>query len=249
MRAYRAASGPAYDGPVPENPIVRALARNARARGAEPLLTWYSPETGGRTELSVRTVANWVDKTANLLEDLGVTGAVAGPVSVAHPGNWMALLWPLAAWQHGCSYRAGEPDKGCDLVVVGPEDPRPSPGLPTIACSLHPLGLGLRDLPDGVLDFSGEALAQPDAHAAAAVEAYASAWVDAGQSFDHTATGLVEPQGARVLVRPTTAWATLAQALLGPVLGGGSAVVVDGPVEPDALDRIAAAERVTTAVA
>ncbi len=234
---------------MPENPIVRALAQAARTRGGEPLLTWYRPETGGRTELSVRTVANWVDKTANLLEDLDVTGTVAGPVSVAHPGHWMSLLWPLAAWQHGCGYRAGGPEAGCELLVVGPEDPRPGPGVTTIACSLHPLGLGLRDLPDGVLDFSGEALAQPDAHAAEPVEASAPAWADAGRVLDHAATGLVEPQAGRVLVRPTTAWATLAQALLGPVLGGGSAVVVEGPVEADALARLAAAERVTTPVA
>jgi len=234
---------------VPENPIVRALAQAARARGAEPLLTWYRPETGGRTELSVRTLANWVDKTANLLDDLGVDGAVAGPVSIAHPGHWMSLLWPLAAWQHGCSYHAGEPDQGCELAVVGPEAPRPLPGLVTIACSLHPLGLGLRDLPDGVLDFSGEALAQPDAHAVVPVEASQTAWTDDEQEFDHVATSLVQPRPGRVLVRPTTAWETLAGALLGPLLGGGSAVVVEGPVEPDALARLAAAERVTTPVA
>ena len=234
---------------MPENPIVRALAQAARARGAEPLLTWYRPETGGRTELSVRTVANWVDKTANLLDDLGVAGTVAGPVSVAHPGHWMSLLWPLAAWQRGCGYRAGDPDAGCELVVVGPDDPRPHPGLTTVACSLHPLGLGLRDLPDGVLDFSGEALAQPDAHAAEPVDPSASAWTDDGHDLDHAATGRVVAQPGRVLVRPSTAWATLADALLGPVLGGGSAVVVEGPVEADALARLAAAEHATAPVA
>ena len=234
---------------MPENPIVRALTLRMRGGGAEPLLTWYRPESGGRTELSVRTVANWVDKTANLLDDLGVDGTIAGPVSVAHPGHWMSLLWPLAAWQQGCSYRAGEPDDTCELVVVGPQDPQPHPGATTIACSLHPLGLGLRDLPDGVLDFSGEALAQPDAHGAVPVEASGVAWTDAAQEFAHAATGLVTPRPGRVLVRPSTPWATLAQALLGPVLGGGSAVVVEGPVEADALARLAAAERVTGPVA
>ena len=232
-----------------ENPIVRALAARARRSGADPLLTWYRPETGGRTELSVRTVANWVDKTANLLHELGVEGEVAGPVSLAHPGHWMSLIWPLAAWQHGCGYRAGAPEESTELVVVGPDDLRPHPGLTVLACSLHPFGLGLRDLPAGVLDFSGEALAQPDAHASVPVEADAIAWLDEIQAHDHDATGRVTPQSGRVLVRPTTAWDTLAGAVLGPVLGGGSAVVVEGPVEPNVLARLAAAERVTAPVA
>ena len=148
-----------------ENPVVSALSRRARGGGSDPLLTWYRPESGARTELSVRTVANWVDKTANLLEELGAEGAVAGPVSAAHPGHWMSLVWPLAAWQRGLAYVAGAPDATCEVVVTGPEDPRAHAGLTTLACSLHPLGLGLRGLGDGVLDFSTEALAQPDAHA------------------------------------------------------------------------------------
>ncbi|MGC3994117.1 MAG: TIGR03089 family protein [Propionicimonas sp.] len=235
-----------------ENPIVQALADRVRRDGSAPLLTWYRPESGGRTELSVRTFANWVDKTANLLDDLGVEGRVAGPVSVAHPGHWMSVLWPLAAWQHGCGYLAGEPDADCELVVVGPADPRPYPGLTTIACSLHPLGLGLAGLPDGVLDFSTEALAQPDAHASAPAPAGAPIWIDA----DHTLTAdALDPasgsrtvsdrvRSGRVLVRPGNAWDTLVAAVLGPVLGGGSAVVVEGPVDADRLARIAASERV-----
>jgi hypothetical protein len=50
-------------------------------------------------------------------------------------------------------------------------------------------------------------------------------------------------------VRPTTAWETLAAAVLAPLLGGGSSVVVEGPVDDDALARLAAAERVGGAMA
>ena len=48
-----------------------ALQRRARTEGAEPLLTHYDLAGGGRTELSVATFANWVNKTANLIEDVG----------------------------------------------------------------------------------------------------------------------------------------------------------------------------------
>lgn len=224
-----------------------ALAARVRRAGAEPLVTWYRPESGGRTELSGRTLANWVDKTANLLDTLGVEEWVASPLSVAHPGHWMSLIWPLAAWQHGCGYRAGAPDALSELVVVGPDSPAAHPAWLTIACSLHPLGLGLRNLPDGVLDFTGEVLAEPDVHLAVPVPPEATAWVDGDQTVSHAAAGDVQPVPGRVLVRPTTAWETLAATLLGPVLGGGSAVVVEGEVSDAELARIAASERVSAA--
>ena len=42
-------------------------------------------------------------------------------------------------------------------------------------------------------------------------------------------------------MRPTTAWDTLAAAVIAPLLGGGSAVVVEGPVADDALARLVTA--------
>lgn len=232
-----------------ENPIVLALANRVRSGGGAPLLTWYRPQTGARTELSVKTFANWVDKTANLIDTLGVEGTVAGPISLSRPGHWMSLLWPLAAWQRGLAYRAGLPEPGDELVVVGPESPHPEPAAITIACSLHPLALGLSELPDGVLDFTAEALAEPDAHWATGVDPAAAAWVDADHRLDHAAIALVEPEAGRVLVRPATAWDTLVRAVLAPIRGGGSAVVVEGPVDAAELARLAAAERVTGSVA
>jgi len=231
-----------------ENPIIAALTARVRRAGSEPLVTWYRPAEGDRTELSVKSFANWVDKTANLLETLGVDGLVAGPLSAAHPGHWMSLIWPLAAWQRGLTYR-GETAADAELVVTGPERPEPTPGVLTIACSLHPLGLGLRGLPDGVLDFTTEALAEPDAHWAAPVAASAPAWSEGGHTLSHAQLAELPSQAARVLVRPTTAWETLVAALLSPLLGGGSAVVVEGEVDGDTLERIALTERVSSPLA
>lgn len=231
------------------NPIVDALAQRVRSAGSDPLVTWYQPAAGVRTELSVRTFANWVDKTANLIDDLGVTGRIAGVLNRDHPGHWMALVWPLAAWQQGCEYAVGQLGTETELVVQGPDSPIAHPGASTIACSLHPLGLALPGLPAGVLDFSSEALAQPDIHQAAPVTPAGPAWSDAEQVISHAGLTAVPPQPGRVLVRPSTAWATLAEAILGPVLGGGSAVLVSGTVGDEELHRITAAERVTSPVA
>lgn len=231
-----------------ENPIVRALADRCRRGGADPLLTWYRPETGARTELSVRTFANWVDKTANLLETLDVTGLISVPLLAAHPGHWMSLIWPLAAWQRGCTVCTTLAPEA-ELVVIGPDDPRPHPPAVTIACSLHPLAVGLRDLPAGVFDFTSEALAEPDAHYATPVVGTDLAWLADGLRLNHVETGAVTPQAGRVLVRPTTPWDTLAAAVVAPLLGGGSAVVVEGPLADDALARLVTAERVNAAMA
>lgn len=234
---------------MPINPVVQALAQRSRQAGAAPLLTWYQPATGARTELSGRSFANWVDKTANLLGELEPSSPILGEVSLQHPGHWMSLIWPVAAWQFGLGYLVGPAQADCELVVVGPEAATSRPGMTTLACSLDPLGLGLRDLPTGILDFTTETLAQPDAHQAAEISASAAAWLGSDATRSHAAIGEVQPTSARRLVRPSDAWGSFAAALAAPLLGGGSSVVVCGPVSPTQLEQIATSERVTESMA
>ncbi|MCW5953955.1 MAG: hypothetical protein KIT69_17020 [Propionibacteriaceae bacterium] len=239
-----------YDGEVASaGSIIDVLSDRVRREGSRPLLTYYHPAKGERVEFSTKSFANWVDKTANLLETLGIEGRVAGPVSMTHPGHWMSLVWPLAAWQRGLTYEAVEPPlpPEAELAVIGPEDPQPWIPGGTIACSLHPLGLGLRDLPAGVLDYSGEALAEPDAHWAVPVEPDDVAWLDDRRQISHADWLGLPPEPDRVLLRVPgwlPPWVTLQETLIRPLLGGGSAVVVDGRVNSDDLARIIASEHV-----
>lgn len=234
-------------GMTPPPSPVSLLERRVRGDGGRPFLTYYHPAAGERVEFSARSFANWVDKTANLLGTLGVEGElVAGPLSVNHPGHWMSLVWPLACWQAGSGWAAlplPVPD-GAGLAVVGPEDPRPLLPEATLACSLHPLGLSLAGLPEGVLDYSSNVLAEPDAHWAVPVAAGDLAWLDAERSVSHGELAGLEPITGRVLVRPVTAWQALSEAVLRPLLGGGSAVVVAGEVDDERLARIVASENV-----
>lgn len=222
--------------------VLTALQKRARTSGGEPLLTHYDLDAGGRTELSVATFANWVAKTANLIEDLGAdSGLVALPLAVSRPGHWMTLVWPLAAWQRECAITTDI--AGADLVVVGPDDPRPVLPGATLACSLHPLGLGLRDLPDGVLDYTGEALTQPDQAGTLPSAANSPAWIDGSAVFSHADLTATAPVATRVLVQPSGALETLRAAIVGPLLGGGSSVVVDGTPDDTVLAKIRASER------
>lgn len=222
-------------------PVTELLTRRARAAGGAAFLTHYRPERGERTELSVTSFANWVDKTANLVDDLGLDAdaTVALPVLVEAPAHWMALVWPFALWQRGLAARVvARPDAAAsDLAVIGPDDPGPVGDL-TLACSLHPWALALPGLPPGVADFSSEALAQPDAHVALPADADATAWEDADRRLSFADLAALPPLSPRVVARPTAAWASVSL-LVRALLGGGSVVLVQGPGD---VDRIASDE-------
>ncbi|MDQ7991517.1 MAG: hypothetical protein REI45_02445, partial [Propionicimonas sp.] len=72
------------------------------------------------------------------------------------------------------------------------------------------------------------------------------AWIDEERTVRFGALAGLEPETGRVLVRPSTPWRTLADAVLRPLLGGGSAVVVAGATDDAQLARIASSEKVAS---
>lgn len=212
------------------------LADSVARLGAAPLITHYSP--AGRIELSGITFSNWVMKTANLFDDLG--GDVDEPVSLGvaetHPGHWVSLVWATAAWFAGARAEAGVP-AGAGFVVVGPEDGRR--GDVTVACSLHPFGRGFEQPPEDAVDFV-EVLSQPDAGVPGFPEGASRAWE--GVTFDqlNTVPGRAD---RRLFVEPRMGWEFLSEALVAPILGGGSSVLVEGLGE-DEIERIRETEKI-----
>lgn len=221
----------------PLRPVSAHLTRLSRAAGGAPLLTHYGP-AGERTELSVASFANWVAKTVNLLDDLGIGegDVVALPVLAGRPAHWMGLVWPFALWQAGLPAHLDDPD--ADLAVLGPTDPRPVAPT-TLACSLDPWGRALEDLPDGVLDYSSEALAQPDAAGETPAPLDSPAWVDAERTLSGGDVAGLEPVTDRVLAHPTSAWSAVSL-LARAILGGGSVVFTESGGDPA---RTASAEK------
>ncbi|GAA4899075.1 TIGR03089 family protein [Tessaracoccus lubricantis] len=213
--------------------LISALHKRVSRLGAQPLITYYDGEEGSRIELSAVTFANWVDKTANLIADLGHDDGEPIDIALAssHPGHWVTLVWIAAAWQRGC---AVNPDvTGADLLVVGPGDDRRAET--TVACSLHPLGLGFPTPPANAVDYR-EVFGQPDLHDMAV----------GGESYewDGAAAPAVMGRDDRVLLRdPAPGWETVARALVEPVLGTGSTVVVVRTSD-EGVGRISAGERV-----
>lgn len=226
------------------------LEHRLRHDPGRPLLVWYGPGDE-RVELSAATFSNWVDKTVNLLDDLGwaESPVVGAPLLLERPGHWASLVWTAAVWQAGGQVRAVEPLQlqAVDVAVVGPHAPRPVPGVDTIACSLDPLGAGFESLDAGLVDYH-EVLGQPDVHTPAQLpDPDDPAWHDRATTLGHgELVASVEGRTGRLLVRAdggADPLAVVRAGLLEPLRGGGSSVVVEGPADDRRLARIAAAER------
>ena len=252
--------------------LVPALLRlRARRSGAGPLLTYYEPAVGTRVELSATTLLNWVDKTSHLLDELGVApgDAVALPLATTAPGHWVTAVWELACWQVGVAVLVGGAAVGDDpaggaagaeaarveaaggepaLVVSGPDwAAARTSGVEVVACSLHPLGLPLAgDLPPGVLDYALEVRGQSDVYPAVRQPGDRPAWVEPGRRLSQTdlVAAPAGPEPVRRLVRPDQPWSTAQRAVVAPLLGGGSTVLVAGRAGEAELARIRADERV-----
>jgi uncharacterized protein (TIGR03089 family) len=219
------------------------LAGRLRRDAARPLVTFYDDATGERVELSVATYANWVAKTAGLVQD-ELEVERGGLAVVDLPAHWLAAVWLGAAWTLGLTVSddlalAAE----ADLLVCGPdalaELAEHAARVPVVASSLRPLGGRFTEaLPTGVVDYGAVVLAQPDVFAALDLAGPDDvAWRDADGTMtqaslldDATASTLVAAGGRLVTdVAPCSRAGLLT--LLAPLVHDGSAVWVRHPDE------------------
>lgn len=140
------------------------LLRSALAADpGRPLVTFYDDATGERVELSVATFANWVAKTANLLQ--GDLAAEPGDRAVLLlPAHWQTAVWLLACSSVGVVADVGGDPAAADLVVSGPdtlEAARACPGE-RVALALRPLGGRFPQPPGGFADYAVEVPGQGD---------------------------------------------------------------------------------------
>lgn len=203
---------------------------------ARPLLTWYDDLTGERTELSAATLANWTNKTANMLVD----GLGLGPGStavVALPPHWQT-----AAVLLGCAAA------GVTVVTEGAADV----GFATLerlgevagageifAVSLHPFALPMRDLPSGVGDWATESRQHGDFFSAyQPMKVSGLALAPEGVLRDPALA-----PGDRLLI--DTDLHPGAEAWLWAPLAAGSSIVACSHTDVSTLARKATSERVT----
>jgi len=219
------------------------LAAALRSDPGRPLVTFYDDATGERVELSVTTYANWVAKTAALVQDeLDVEPGALALVDL--PTHWLGAVWLGALWSGGQVVTTDPslaPD--ADLVVCGPDGLEEYAGraadVPVVALSLRPLGARFAGpLPTGVVDYGAVVLGQPDAFLPLDPPTAASpAWRDgpttltqADLAGEATSAPLVEV-GGRLLTDANPCSPTGRATLLSPLLRGAGAVWVRHPGE------------------
>ena len=213
------------------------LARRLRADPSQPLLTAYDEESGERTELSGTTYANWVAKTGNLLlEELDLEAG--STVLLDLPPHWLVPVFLGAAWTAGVVVTT-DPATPHDAVVCGPGTvaERAAEGGPVVACSLRPFADRFADpLPAGVLDHGTLWAGQPDAFLGLdPVSPDTPAWVRSdgsvarqGDLLDR-ARDTAYAEGVRLLTDVHPAHDDGVPVLLGPLVHGGSVVLLRHP--------------------
>ncbi|MFD9428164.1 MULTISPECIES: TIGR03089 family protein [unclassified Streptomyces] len=236
------------------------LLRSALASDpARPLVTFYDDATGERVELSVATFANWVAKTANLLQ--GDLAAEPGDrLALLLPAHWQSAVWLLACSSVGVVADVQGDPASADLVVSGPdtlERARACRGE-RVALALRPLGGRFPQPPEGFMDYAVEVPAQGDRFAPfAPVDPDAPALAVGGVELtgaqlvakareDAAALGLAP--GSRLLTGHTyDSWEGLGAGLFAPLAAGGSVVLCRhlGQLGEDGLAKRVESERVT----
>ncbi|MFE2764451.1 TIGR03089 family protein [Streptomyces halstedii] len=230
------------------------LLRSALAADpARPLVTFYDDATGERVELSVATFANWVAKTANLLQ--GDLAAEPGDrLALLLPAHWQSAVWLLACSSVGVVADVQGDPASADLVVSGPDTLERAGACrgERVALALRPLGGRFPQPPEGFADYAVEVPGQGDRFAPYAPvdpEAPAltvggvgrtAAQVVARAREDAAEFGLVP--GSRLLTgRTYDTWEGLSAGLFAPLAAGASVVLCR---HLDRLDENALATRI-----
>ncbi|MFJ7946623.1 TIGR03089 family protein [Streptomyces sp. NPDC096354] len=236
------------------------LLRSALAADpARPMVTFYDDATGERVELSVATFANWVAKTANLLQ--GDLAAEPGDrLALLLPAHWQSAVWLLACSSVGVVVDVQGGPAAADLVVTGPDtlDAARACRGERIALALRPLGGRFPQPPEGFADYAVEVPSQGDRFAPfAPVDpdepaltvgglGLTAAQLVARASEDAVELGLTP--GSRLLTgRTYDSWDGLSAGLFAPLAAGGSVVLCRhlGQLDEDGLAKRVESERVT----
>ncbi|MEU0137674.1 TIGR03089 family protein [Streptomyces sp. NPDC006296] len=236
------------------------LLRSALAADpGRPLVTLYDDATGERVELSVATFANWVAKTANLLQ--GDLAAEPGDrLALLLPAHWQSAVWLLACSSVGVVAEVAGDPAGADLVVSGPDtlDRARACRGERIALALRPLGGRFPQPPEGFADYAVEVPGQGDRFAPyAPVDPAAPALTVGGAELtadqvvararaDAAELGL--GPGARLLTgRTYDTWEGLSAGLFAPLAAGASVVLCRhlDRLDADGLAKRVESERIT----
>jgi uncharacterized protein (TIGR03089 family) len=228
---------------TPEAQFAKLLA----AEPSRPFVTYYDEATGERSELSAKSLANWVAKTHHLLGgELGL--GVGDTALIALPLHWISVPAVLGCLTAGLALT---PDGDADVAFVTPATLAAAGSIPDVYAIA----------PDSAAVGFGGAAPAPANDYVAAVRPQEDKWPSVHMpaspgdpclpalTRDEVATkasGTRLAAGARVLTTRTwTSAADWIDTLLAPVAVGGSLVIVANCSDSEVLERRMEQERAT----
>lgn len=235
---------------TPERQFAELLATDA----SHPFVTYYDEASGERTELSAKSLANWVAKTHHLLiDELGL--GVGDTALVALPAHWLSVPVLLGCLSAGLALTpSGAADVAfgtpATLAQVQQRDAPPD----AYAIAPDSAATGFQGTPpDGLADYV--AAVRPQADAWAGVEMPASAddpclpGLTRGEAVSRAATAARAAglsNGGRMLT--TRDWSgpdDWLDTVLAPLAVRGSVVFVRNCTDEAVLERRMSQERAT----
>jgi uncharacterized protein (TIGR03089 family) len=227
----------------------QAFADLLSSEPSRPFVTYYDEARSERSELSVKSLANWVAKTYHLLgDDLGL--GVGDTAFVALPAHWLSYSVLLGCLAAGLALT--DDAEPADVGFVTPDTAERAAKIPEVfvAAPEHSAaGLG-DDVPDGTADYVTSVRPQQDkwftVHLAATGADPCLADTARADVLDRAqarADELGLPRGGRLL--STAEWAgaeAWLDALFVPLAIGGSVVLVRNAAD-ETLTRRAEQER------
>src|SRR4051812_12797946 len=153
-RSIRSASTDSMS--TPERQFADLLA----AAPSRPFVTYYDEASGERSELSVKSLANWVAKTHHLLAtELGL--GVGDTALVALPAHWISVPILLGCLTAGLELID---DGATDVAFVSPQTASLADASDVYAIAPAAAAIGFRDAaPGGALDYVSAVRPQADA--------------------------------------------------------------------------------------
>lgn len=221
--------------------------------GPRPFVTYYDETSGERSELSVRSLANWVAKTHHLLVDeLGL--GVGDRAGVRLPAHWISVPVLLGCLTAGLELTDDLDD---DIAVGFVDGSEPSPGDGIVdVFAVNPakaaVGYGA-DVPTGTADYVAAVRPQadtwPSVTLTAGVDDPCLPGMTRGEADERGAGRAAElglAAGGRLLA--TGDWSGASDwvdALLAPLAVAGSLVLVRNAPDDATIERRAQQERTT----
>jgi uncharacterized protein (TIGR03089 family) len=200
-----------------------------------PVVTWYDDATGERVELSGATLDNWVAKTANLLVD-GLGLGAGDRAAVLLPPHWQTAAVLLGCWAARLTVRSAGPADVLFAAASRVDEAREVSAGDRYVLGFAPLGMPMRAVPDGFVDYVADVRGYGDRFAP-----YPSEWP--GDDPLRRAGELGIAEGDRVLVDAAPHPDPL-DWLYAP-LAAGASVVLCGHLDRDRLAEREAAEQIT----